>query len=450
MKLLNEEPNSLETMTDQELAVLKVFCPDCQENEITGLDMKNQKVCRSCNQRKTIAKIHNIEYIPWIKLSKEERDRLTKEREKTRAREEKKKVDKIKTKSSNRERVYTDEMIQKLKLWSNEKLYTSTELRQKLEQEYPEVNITTGNFQNVLSRQNITIRKINRGQKNKPDRTIQSVPIINEIEPEKKFTNYYEKAEKEVQSILDSKFNEMNCLDNITYTVDDYLQAFSIIANLVDNKDEIFNKRELQYKILNWYQDDIIHEIENTDIEEGNPYLQTKLKVLRNKRRYYEDDRNLIIVLSDSLEKLKSNLDLNTIDECITKIERFRDTEPIYRPRVDNTLLDKYDWAQPLEDSKDLVPYTISNNCNHIDIRLVVKDPAIEKTKSKNEIPWWSYQAYISGCGAGTFKKWTRVFATNSQSRAEELGNQAIQEYINEKYKGAMISNRSVHRINNL
>ena len=90
MKLLNEEPNSLETMTDQELAVLKVFCPDCQENEITGLDMKNQKVCRSCNQRKTIAKIHNIEYIPWIKLSKEERDRLTKEREKTRAREEKK------------------------------------------------------------------------------------------------------------------------------------------------------------------------------------------------------------------------------------------------------------------------------------------------------------------------------------------------------------------------
>ena len=58
-----------------------ILCPDCANNYISSKRFKEFGKCISCSRRETIARTTNREYIKYVNLPQEEKDRLAHQRE---------------------------------------------------------------------------------------------------------------------------------------------------------------------------------------------------------------------------------------------------------------------------------------------------------------------------------------------------------------------------------
>lgn len=286
--------------------------------------------------------------------------------------------------------VYTPEIINEIKSLASEEI-TPAELRAKIIANHPDLNITANNFNNVMFRHKIPhrITYTHREQNNKQvETTISEVePTISEVESsvdnEKitsasvsnkigtvkstASTNCIELDEDgdpirlkpikaEVVSILDEAFKEKNCKNQYNYTVTDYINMLEMFDYLASNIDGLIKCRDTQFNIINNYQFDIVHEMENELAKEGDTYLQDKMYVMRDYRRYMEIDYVALKTLRPILKLIRgmihpnnpNNLDdPKSISGCVKALKQTiqENAQPKFIPRVDVDMSKKYDWA---------------------------------------------------------------------------------------------------------
>lgn len=387
----------------------EILCKDCNENYINAERFKKFGVCLSCQRRMTMAKTHNFKYVPYKDLPQSEKDRLIKQREtnnrwakkknaKLKADGDEKKLkeplseidklspeflvatsNKISTVRKPREnQIYTPEIVDEIKATANENISVS-ELRQIFINKYPDLNITASNFNNIIARHKIPHASRNYGKSN----VVKEQVIINPVKFDKikedvinDETQVVEEPKhiikqeldedgdpirlqpikQEVVSVLDEKFKEKKCRNQFNYTVDDYINMLEMFEYLAGNIDGLIKCRDAQFNIVNDYQFDIIHEMENELAEEGNTYLQDKMYVMRDYRRYMDIDYKALKQLRPVLKLIRgmiypsnpNNLDdPKSISGCLKALKQTisENAQPKFVPRVDVDMTKKYDWA---------------------------------------------------------------------------------------------------------
>lgn len=287
--------------------------------------------------------------------------------------------------------IYTPELIEEIKEKADG-ILTVKELRLIFKTKYPELNITEANFNNIIARHKIphARRSINSNieeriivnpiKANKiimPENNIQQEEIkdniiLQEIQKDKDLIIEKPIIEKEVDedgdpirlvpikeevvSVLDEKFKKENAKNKFNYTVDDYINMLEMFEYLSANIDGLIRCRDKQFNIVNDYQFDIVHEMENELAEEGNTYLQDKMYVMRDYRRYMEIDYKALKQLRPVLKLIKTVIhpsnpnntaDLKSMSGCINSLKQIikENAQPKFVPRVDVGMTKKYDWA---------------------------------------------------------------------------------------------------------
>lgn len=299
---------------------------------------------------------------------------------------------KISTMCKPREnQIYTSEIVDEIKATANENISVS-ELRQIFINKYPDLNITASNFNNIISRHKIphasrTYGKsstaeekiiVNPVKTNKlnttnsddkenlkfsayidfnkmlePPQNLQSKHIIKQELDEDGDPIRLQPIKQEVVSVLDEKFKEKKCRNQFNYTVDDYINMLEMFEYLAGNIDGLIKCRDAQFNIVNDYQFDIVHEMENELAEEGNTYLQDKMYVMRDYRRYMEIDYKALKQLRPVLKLIRGMIHPNNLDDpksisgCLKVLKQTisENAQPKFVPRVDVDMTKKYDWA---------------------------------------------------------------------------------------------------------
>lgn len=274
--------------------------------------------------------------------------------------------------------IYTPEIVNEIKATANENISVS-ELRQIFIDKYPDLNITASNFNNIIARHKIPHADRTYGKSNLVNEKVIINPvkfdkieedIIKNETPIVEETKHIIKQEldedgdpirlqsikQEVVSVLDEKFKEKKCRNQFNYTVDDYINMLEMFEYLAGNIDGLIKCRDAQFNIVNDYQFDIIHEMENELAEEGNTYLQDKMYVMRDYRRYMEIDYKALKQLRPVLKLIRgmihpsnpNNLDdPKSISGCLKALKQTisENAQPKFVPRVDVDMTKKYDWA---------------------------------------------------------------------------------------------------------
>lgn len=278
-----------------------------------------------------------------------------------------------------RNQIYTPEIVDEIKATANENISVA-ELRQIFIDKYPDLNITASNFNNIIARHKIPHANRTYGKSNVVKEEIIINPVkfdkIEEDEVEIETQIVEEKPKhiikqeldedgdpirlqpikQEVVSILDEKFKEKKCRNQFNYTVDDYINMLEMFEYLAGNIDGLIKCRDAQFNIVNDYQFDIVHEMENELAEEGNTYLQDKMYVMRDYRRYMEIDYKALKQLRPVLKLIRgmihpsnpNNLDdPKSISGCLKALKQTisENAQPKFVPRVDVDMTKKYDWA---------------------------------------------------------------------------------------------------------
>ena len=131
------------------------------------------------------------------------------------------------------------------------------------------------------------------------------------------------------------------------------LEMFDYLASNIDG---LIKCRDAQFNIINNYQFDIVHEMENELAKEGDTYLQDKMYVMRDYRRYMEIDYVALKTLRPVLKLIRgmihpnnpNNLDdPKSISGCVKALKQTiqENAQPKFIPRVDVDMSKKYDWA---------------------------------------------------------------------------------------------------------
>ena len=281
---------------------------------------------------------------------------------------------------------------------------------------------------------------------------------------------------QQVDNVSNAKFVALNCKEPEKYTTDTYIKALEIIMDLCENRSSILEHRQKQHDIMNAYQNDVLHEVENADIENGDNTLLMKLKIVRNKRRYYEYDYNDVSILKTFLE----TVNLNKLKTVLGQLYKFKDIREniVYKPNVDITMVDKYDWVVKTKttNESDIKATKITSTLSEIrdskdkcinankDIEskfkqqfkpgedfvanLITSQENI-KNKSNKKVPVikkYRVSCELSGGGYGTFKRWTREYTCLNEDLAKSFAEQEIQQ-IKTKNKGVLVTNFSVTQI---
>lgn len=281
---------------------------------------------------------------------------------------------------------------------------------------------------------------------------------------------------KQVDDVSNAKFVALDCKEPEKYTTDTYIKALEIIMDLCENRSSILEHRQKQHDIMNAYQNDVLHEVENADIEDGDNTLLMKLKIVRNKRRYYEYDYNDVSILKTFLE----TVNLNKLKTVLGQLYKFKDIREniVYKPNVDITMANKYDWVVKTKTTNETDIKTTKITSTLSEIR-DSKDKGIDakkdieskfkqqfkpgedfvanlitsqeniKNKSNKKVPTikkYRVSCELSGGGYGTFKRWTREYTCLNEDLAKSFAEQEIQQ-IKNKNKGVLVTNFSVTQI---
>jgi len=383
-------------------------------------------------------------------------------------------VSEIKKENLKSNQIYTQEMIDYLISIADE-TKTVSELREALLKKYPDKKITASNFNNIIARRKIP-HFISNGFKLIKPTEVDTVTVdTNEIE-EPQLTIEDMKPvvsdkrdiendrlvpiKEEVIKVLQTKFTAMKCKTMNDFKLDDYINMIELFIYLMHNIDNIISVRNNQYDIANWYQDEIIHEMENELAESGNTYLQDKMYILRDIRRYIESDRDALKQMRVFLKNLNKVFPESDAKKVIGQLKHINENvkQPKFIPTVDLGMVNKYSWATYGS------PASAKNNKTVLTTNAVekfmnekaedIKTININGTKthlSKDEIDR-GFKVYrvscnISGGGYGAFKPWYKDYPCINADIAMSF---AQQEFARMKASNSslLFTDVKVHQLN--
>lgn len=243
----------------------------------------------------------------------------------------------------------------------------------------------------------------------------------------------YKPIKEEVEATAKKRFKKLNCDLDINPTTQDYINALKSIKYLCSNLDKIQRNRINQHDIMSNYADDVIHTIENEETLPGDTYLQDKLKVLRNLRRYYEYDKQDMIILEDFIK----SVNIKKLDIAISKLEtesKNRSTA-IYIPTVDLDMVEKYEWA-------------VSGNQNGNKLNKPVLKTIQATTTYSSQSRTFRASCQISGGGYGAFTHWFKDYRCNTQTEALANAKKELANIIRQNRGGVHYINLTAHQIN--
>ena len=224
-------------------------------------------------------------------------------------------------------------------------------------------------------------------------------------------------VEQEVLTTIQDKAKKLNCNTEKDYSTDTYIEVLEILKYLSTKRTTLQRTRLDQKDITQGYQEDVLHEIEFSESEPGDTYLQDKLKLIRGYRRYFEHDYEDLLIMEDLL----STVDTEKLSEVLTKLKSKRNARAgkyFYIPRVDNSMIQKYEWAKNGQLNSKVVNRPLLTTATKIESKKLHKYIAT---------------CQVSGFGIGTFKDWKRVVTASDEKSAEEqvlkvLNNTKIQK----------------------
>ena len=268
---------------------------------------------------------------------------------------------------------------------------------------------------------------------NEPENFVEIEPhIFNEF---KKFdenkSDRLQPIRDEVMNVLQNKFKTMGCVSKNDYLIEDYIKAFTTINYLIYNVDDLIKMRNNQYDITNMYKDDVIHEMENVLSDTGDTYLQDKMHVLRDVRRYIESDRDALKQLKGFLGSLKGVFTQNKVMKVVNQLKNLDENikQPKFIPTVDLNMISKYQWATlgtsvSVKNKREiLVTNDLEESMNKDKEDLVITDLRSSRTAgdgpskivlSKEDVAKglgiYRVSCDISGGGFGAFRKWYKDY----------------------------------------
>lgn len=425
--------------------------------------------------------------------------------------------------------IYTPEIISKILEISGDDI-SAKDILAKLQELYPDKPFTYGNLSNIISRRNIPHKtKTNKATEkfsaiieDDSDTNVEDevevvepdvyVPVEKSVENVEKHVdksrvakiNTEELPERfnpvidEVDGVSDAKFRMEHCQLDRNYESQDYINTIERLMKLstencdlldylsdierlvyiTTNGQDIVNKRRSQQNIMNAYQSDVIHEIENVISEDGNTYLGDKLHIIRNYRRYYEMDyRNVATLrplrdnMATALEKLneafklfKESLDpkiLNGVLENLKKNQNYVEN-PVFKPMVDTTMIDKYEWVKPMDTTSakskiSVVHYnpdgfnkgTVNNGRPVTRIGMSANTPPTNQLKSKirKSLKIFRVSCKVSGGGYGVFQNWYRDYECTNKDTALSYAKNTLNQ-LSQTRKGMVFTDLDVVELN--
>ena len=483
-----------------------ILCPDCASTYISEKQYTKFGKCMSCYRREYMSKNNNVEYIKFVDLSDEEKVRITRQREIKRNSSQKirnsnkvenKQIEK-KIKSKNRTQLYTDDVIEQIKSIANKET-TPKELLDKLKELYPDKNFTNSNLNNIIVRHNIP-HSSKRGRKAvKEENTITEtlletesfinkdqdnvvIGVINEgglsINTDVSCFEYSKEARlldktiekdeperfipirEEVNSIMTKKFRSLGCSLSRDYDTADYVNMLDMLIYLVENGQTIINNRKNQQNIMNAYQSDLLHEMENAIAEPGDTYLSDKMHIVRNYRRHFEMDYKDVA----TLRQLRESLNLDMLKATLVNLKKNLNyvENPVFKPLIDTSMIDKYDWVKSIDSNSAKSNISVARynpnsfkNANTINGRPVTRigmganTPPTDQLSSKlqKKLKVFRVSAKVSGGGYGVFTNWYRDYQCNNSKTALAYATNTLNQLCNNK-KGMIYNDLSCVELN--
>lgn len=235
-------------------------------------------------------------------------------------------------------------------------------------------------------------------------------------------------VEQEVLTTIQDKAKKLNCNTEKDYSTDTYIEVLEILKYLSTKRTTLQRTRLDQKDITQGYQEDVLHEIEFSESEPGNTYLQDKLKLIRGYRRYFEHDYEDLIIMEDLL----SVIDTEKLSEVLTKLKSKRNARAgkyFYIPRVDNSMIQKYEWAKNGQLNSKVVNRPLLTTADRLESR---------------KMHQYIATCQVSGFGIGTFKDWKRVVTASDEKNAEEQVLKVLNNTKNQKCGNYMWHNLNI------
>lgn len=430
-----------------------------------------------------------------------------------------------KEKSKNRATIYTPEIIEQIKLLANEDI-TPSELLEMLKSLYPDLAFTSWNLQNIIVRHKIPHssrrgKKVNKvGTIEKiPDDIIES-DVIDDIEPlfepqelpdvdetiieeqqvdeqvqigeptEEIFTaivpqnglsynpNFstidrsndktYSEDEPprfgpirdEIDGVLATKFRRQSCSLPRDYDTNDYVNMLEMLLYIKENSATIIKNRRSQQNIMNAYQSDMLHEMENAIADDGNTYLSDKMHIIRKYRRHFECDYKDVATLRPLIE----SIDVDTLKRVLGNMKKNQTfvEQPVFKPMVDTTLIDKYEWAQPIDPNSAKAKiavgsynpnaFTQNNGTNGRPVTRIGMAPNTPPTNQltarvRKSIKRFRVSCKVSGGGYGVFKDWYRDYECTNKDTAMAYAKNTLNQ-LSQNRKGMIWTDLDVVELN--
>ena len=486
-----------------------ILCPDCANNYISSKRFKELGKCISCSRRETIARTTNREYIKYVNLPQEEKDRLAHQRElnnrsaklrnqkkvadmpKVEEKVEPKKVEQKQNTGTNvrKNQIYTPDIVADIKQIANDETSIKM-LLQIICEKYPDKNFNEGNLKNIIRKYKLPhlVTRGNRAPKIEeeqfeqtnvsepeefvtistvvdscgltaiPDSDV-SIFVNNKSNEPKEFVEpeRFKPIRAEVNSVLDKRFKNLGVAVERDYTTDEYINALDMLLYLKENCDTIIKNRRSQQNIMNAYQSDMIHTIENVIADEGDTYLSDKMHIIRDYRRFYEVDYKNVSSLKTILGKIDAE-DLRNAMRVLRKNKEFVEN-PVFKPYVDTTLIDKYEWAQPIDPNSakanvsitkyNPTSFNVSNTRPVTRIGMAPNTPPTSQLSSRvrKSLHTFRVSCRVSGGGYGVFKEWHRDYECTNKNTALAYATNTLNQ-LSSNRKGMIWTDLDVVELN--
>ena len=219
---------------------------------------------------------------------------------------------------------------------------------------------------------------------------------------------------KEVELVLNKKYKALDCYLEREYNIDDYINIFDLLLYLAKNHENIRSKSLNQSDIDEHYRRDIEHAIE---LEEERDYSQLdRLHILGIKRRKSKETYEDMSLLSGYLNIVNIR-ELEKVLKLLKDKKEQREKEK-YIPRVDYTMVKKYDWCTSGTLSSKVINTPLTTS---------------ELKKTKVVLPTYRIKVEIWGYRGEPFYNEYLDFQVNSESQAREKAETYMKKRLNQE-----------------
>ena len=479
-----------------------IICPDCGEEYISERRFNKYHRCVKCERRYKIAIKNNKDYVPISDLSKSERKTILNKRKsatnrvnnkliKTQTRTNKNKTNESKT-TKKRSSIYTKEILSKCVELKNKGLlykdivkelqkdginatksglisaiwrYKQGKQSKEVINEHSDIEDMYVPNDEVILDAEVTSIDYNKTEKDDTD-VISNDKVDDSTDDINTQSNSSSDLKTEVDNVAMKKFMALGCNESEQYNTDDYINMLDMLEYLVVNQQQILEHRQSQHDIMNAYQDDVLHEIEAVDPDDGDNTLQKKLHIVRNKRRYYEWDYNDVGIMKQFLE----SVDLRKLKIVLGQLRKFKQVRnrPVFIPSVDKQMINKYNWAIKSQQEPNIKTMKITSTISII--HALETNGLSDSNLQSNELPNKFKQTFVephkffnipgvqgvskyrascklSGSGFGAFKTWYKDYICLNEEVAESYFKKDL-ERLKQKHKGILITETQINKIN--